>query len=198
MFYGTRFPYKLLYFVTAMSPAYFLFLLQLNYKFNGKIEITLKKQDINVYDLCCILFLVVISLTLILKFLLNRQFKKERGHLLLNNELGEFNKNKIEDSNGNIISFLLGTVIPAVLIIETSLIEAIIVFVILQIIIFILINKSSEIFPNIMLIILGIDICKMASGKYLFILKGSNRDIDKVLQLGNPSKSKLFITSVKK
>lgn len=198
MFYGTRFPYKLLYFVTAMSPAYFLFILQLNHKFNGEIGFTLKKQDINVYHLCCILFLLVISLSLILKFLLNRQFKKGRGYLLLSNELGEFDKNKIEDSNGNIISFLLGTVVPAVLIIETSLIEAIIVFVILQIIIFILVNKSSEIFPNIMLIILGVDICKMASGKYLFILKGRNRDISKVLQLGNPSKSKLFITSLKK
>lgn len=198
MFYGTRFPYKLLYFVTAMSPAYFLFLLQLNHKFNGEIEFMIKKQDINVYHLCCILFLLVISLSLILKFLISRQFKKGRGYFLLNNELGEFNRRQIDDSNGNIISFLLGTIIPAVLIIETSLIEAVIVFVILQVIIFILVNKSNEIFPNIMLIILGIDICKMASGKYLFILKGNNREISKVIQLGNPSKSKLFITSLKK
>lgn len=198
MFYGTRFPYKLLYFVTAMSPAYFLFLLQLNHKFNGEIEFMIKKQNVNVYHLCCILFLLIISLSLILKFLINRQFKKGRGYLLLNNELGEFDRRQIDDSNGNIISFLLGTIIPAVLIIETSLIEAVIVFVILQVIIFILVNKSNEIFPNIMLIILGIDICKMASGKYLLILKGNNREISKVIQLGNPSKSKLFITSLKK
>lgn len=181
-----------------MSPAYFLFLLQLNHKFKNEIKLEIWSRELNVYHLCILLLIIIILLSLFLKYLIKRQFNKGRGNLLLNSELFDFDVSRIDDSNGSVISFLLGIVIPAVLIIETSLIEAIVVFIILQSIIFILVNKSSEIFPNIILIILGVDICKMVNGRYLLILKGKNREISKVIQLGTPSKSKLFITSYKK
>lgn len=181
-----------------MSPAYFLFLLQLNEKFNQPLDTIIYDYNINVYHWCTIVFLLIILLSLLLKKLLLIQFTKGLGTPVLTNKLHKFSATNIDESNGNIISFLLGNIIPAVLIMESSLSEATIVFILLQLIIFILITKSSDIFPNILLIILGIDLCKTKDGDYLFILKGSSPTIDRVYQLGDASKSKIYITAYKK
>lgn len=181
-----------------MSPAYFLFLLQLNHKFKIETKFTLWNIELDVYKLCVLLLLLIVCLSFFLMFLLKRQFSKGLGTELLEAEVKEFSKNNIEESNGNVISFLLGNVVPAVLIIETSIKEAVIVFIILQLIIFILVSKSSDIFPNILLIILGMDLCKMSNGKYLLIFKGEDADTTKVFQIGTADKSKLFITSYKR
>lgn len=198
MFYGTRFIYNLLYFVTAMSPAYFLFLLQLNEKFEKPLDKVIFDYNITIYHWCAILFLLIIILSLVLKKLLLLQFTRGLGTPVLPNKLQKFSVSNIDESNGNIISFLLGNIIPAVLIMESSLSEATIVFILLQLIIFILITKSSDIFPNILLIILGIDLCKTKDGDYLFILKGSSTSMERVYQLGDAGKSKIYITAYKK
>lgn len=202
MFYGTNFIYNFLYFFTAMSPAYFLFLLKLNEKFEKELTISIEIKEINiklnVYIFCLILLILVVISSLILSWLLRRSFIKQSGTPVTLQKTAEYKPKNIEDSNGNVISFLLGSILPVVIIIENSLSISLIVFFILQLILFILMRKSSDIFPNIILIINGIDLCKMENGDYLFVLKGNSDEINNVIQLGDASKSKLHITAHKK
>lgn len=198
MFYGTRFTYNLLYFLTAMSPAYFLFLLQINEKFNQPFDYCFWGINFNIYIWCLVLFLILIIVAFGLKKLLIIQFKRGLGTPVFERDLFKFSKSNIEENNGSVISFLLGNIIPVVLIMENSIKEAFVVFILLQTIIFILTMKSSEIFPNIVLIILGVDICKTKDGDYLFIFKGENVNVESVYQLGDAGKSRIYITAYKK
>ncbi|MCU5351780.1 antibiotic resistance protein VanZ, partial [Bacillus cereus] len=89
-------------------------------------------------------------------------------------------------------------ILPAVLIIEGNLCVAIIIFIIIQMLIYVLIMKSTDIFPNIALIILGINLCKTKDNKYVFTFKSKKFEDFKVYQLGNPEKSKVYITMYEK
>lgn len=198
MFYGTRFIYNLLYFISAMSPAYFLFLLQVNQKFDDPFNVDLFGINFDIYTWCLVLFFFLLFITLILKWLLKKQYKDGLGNPVLSKKLEVFTDHNIESINGNVVSFLLGNIIPAVLIIENSIIEALILFALLQTMIYILIVKSSDIFPNVALIILGVDICKTKDGNYLLIFRSKNVEESKVYQIGDAQKSKLFITMRKK
>ncbi|WP_249278789.1 antibiotic resistance protein VanZ [Bacillus cereus] len=198
MFYGTRFGYNLLYFVTAMSPAYFLFLLQVNEKFKKPFDRKILGVDFNIYTWCLVLFIILFLMAFILKILLKMQFTRGLGTPVLTNKLDGFSKSNIEETNGSVVSFLLGNIIPVVLIMENSIKEAIVVFLLLQIIIYLLTVKSSEIFPNIVLIILGVDICKTKDGNYLLIFNGQDEEMLKVYQIGDVRKSRLYITAYKK
>lgn len=181
-----------------MSPAYFLFLLQLNSKFENEVTLNIFTVDIDAYSLLLVAIVVTVILAILLKFVLLRQLELGRGNTLTLDEMKGFTEENIDEHNGSIISFLLGTVIPAVLIIETSVKEAVFVFFLIQIIMFILITRSSEIFPNLTLTIMGIDICKMKNGNYLLLMKQREEPSERVIQIGDPSKSKLFITSIMK
>jgi len=181
-----------------MSPAYFLFLLQINEKFNQPFDKRIFGINFNIYTWCFVLFLLLTIMAFILKKLLKVQFTKGIGTPVLTNEIYKFSKSNIEENNGSVISFLLGNIIPVVLIMENSIKEAIFVFVLLQVIIYILTIKSSEIFPNIVLVILGVDICKNKEGNYIFILNGEDESLENVYQLGDAGKSRVYITAYKK
>ncbi|WP_249027487.1 hypothetical protein [Staphylococcus muscae] len=142
IFYGTRFFYKFLYFITAMTPAYFLFLLQIDDKFQHPFDTTILKMKLDVYWWCGILFLILFILALFLKWLIINQYKTPSTDRVLNNKKEKFKLNNLEEINGSIISFLLGNVLPAVLIIESNLLVAILIFIIIQILIYILIMKK--------------------------------------------------------
>lgn len=198
MFYGTRFGYNLLYFLTAMSPAYVLFLLQIDNIFHSPLDKNILGIRFNIYTWCLVLIIVFIILGFLLKGLLKLQLKRGTGTPVLEANLKKFYKSNIEEVNGNIISFLLGNIIPVVLIMENSITVAIAVFVVLQIFIYTLTIKSSDIFPNVLLIILGVDICKTKDGNYLLIFKGQDKNLKEVYQLGDAGRSKLYITAYKK
>lgn len=181
-----------------MSPAYFLFLLQINEKFKNPFDLKIFNINFNIYIWCSILFISLLLLALFLKWLLKIQFTRELGAPVLSSKLSDFSNHNIEETNGSVVSFLLGNIIPVVLIMENGIKEAIVVFLLLQIIIYLLIVKSSEIFPNIVLIILGVDICKTKDGNYLLIIKGQDENMLNVYQIGDVSKSKLYITAYRK
>lgn len=198
MFYGTKFFYKFLYFITAMAPAYFLFLLQIDDKFDQPFDITLFKIDFNVYIWCGVIFLLLLMLSLGLKSLLIKQYKNPSTDQVLNNEKDRFKSSNLEERNGSVISFLLGNILPAVLILEENLLVAILTFIIIQILIYTLIMKSTDIFPNIFLIMWGIDLCKTEGGDYVFTFRSRKYEEFKVYHIGNPIKSKVFITMYEK
>ncbi|NGZ74072.1 antibiotic resistance protein VanZ [Saccharibacillus alkalitolerans] len=198
LFYGTRLFYDWLYFATSMSPAYLLFLLQLNKKFNKPFDCTVFGFHVTIYHWCMLALLVLACLAVLLRSLLYWQFNKGIGDPVLAPQLPHFSKNNLAERNGSVIAFLLGTILPAVLVMENSLVESLAVFIILQFILFVLIKKSSDIFPNIMLLLLGIDLCKTNQGNYLFILAGTDHDAARVYKIGDPAKSKTYITAYKK
>lgn len=185
-----------------MSPAYFLFLLQIDDKFDQPLNKVLKFKRIiiflDIYWWCGILFVLVVIMAFFLKILLIRQYTNSSTDQVLAPDRDYFKENKLEEINGNVISFLLGNVIPAVLIIESNISIAFVVFIIIQILIYILIMKSTDIFPNVLLIIMGISLCKTQHNNYVFTFKSKKYQQFKVYRLGDPEKTKIHITMYKK
>ncbi|OZI10193.1 antibiotic resistance protein VanZ [Bacillaceae bacterium SAS-127] len=185
-----------------MSPAYFLFLLQIDDKFkhpfNVKLNVKVATIDLNIYWWCGLLFVILFFLTWVLRRLLVKQYTLSSTNQVLSDDKEPFKEAELEEKNGNVISFLLGNILPAVLIIEGNLSAAIIVFIIIQVLIYVLIMKSTDIFPNIALVICGINLCKTKDNKYLFTFKSKMFTEFKVYQLGNPEKSKMYITMYEK
>lgn len=198
MFNGTRFTYKILYFVTAMSPAYFLFLLQMNGEYSWSLDLCIRGVEYKIQYIYILLSLLILSLSIFLKVLLKKQVTGGYGRVLTDKEVDDFYSSNIEEVNGSVVSFLMGNILPVVIITDVSANVAILTFIILQIIIFNLMLKSSDIFPNIILIMLGLDICKTKSGKYLFILRGKDKNMQKVFQIGDVKRSNIYITEYKK
>jgi len=185
-----------------MSPAYILFLLQIDDKFKNPLNKELEFGDfsimLDIYWWCGFLLLIFILLGFLLRALLINQYIKSSTDQVLPPKKEYFEENTLEERNGNVISFLLGTVIPAVLIIESDLKIAVAVFIVIQILIYILIMKSTDIFPNVLLIIFGISLCKTQQNDYVFTFKSDTYQELKVYKIGDPEKSKIHITMYKK
>ena len=146
MFDGTSWKFRILYFLTSMTPAYLLFIF------------TQIKFDIL---LLLGLFLIMISLSIVLKRLIEK-----RGNQGVRNP--RYLVSKIESKNGEIPSFLLGVILPSVISGTEEFIINLIIFITLQVCIFVLMIKSSSILPNVFLIFLGLNIFEMDDGKYIF------------------------------
>ncbi len=185
-----------------MSPAYILFLLQIDDKFENPLNKEIGFGDflitLDIYWWCGLLLLILILLGFLLRALLINQYTKSSTDQVLPPNKEYFEENKLEEVNGNVISFLLGTVIPAVLIIESDIKIAVAVFAVIQILIYILIMKSTDIFPNVLLIIFGISLCKTQHNAYVFTFKSDTYQELKVYKLGDPERSKIHITMYKK
>ncbi|WP_054943785.1 hypothetical protein [Paenibacillus ihuae] len=159
MFFGTRFYFKFLYFLTAMTPAYLLFSLQLYVKYGiGFIQISGNKVPLMTF----LILLGSIVLTWIIKKTLSIAVRREENQYLIN-----FGDVKIIQTNGDVVSFLLGVVVPAVIFIENSLSICLLVFLGVQFVVFLLVTKSSTVFPNIMTILFNINILILDNGLYL-------------------------------
>lgn len=198
MFYGTRFFYKFLYFITSMSPAYLLFLAQLNSKYEEEILEFLKFLNLSIYSMLLSLLAIFILLSIFLKSLLKHQLNAGKGERVIGDEEEEFYDKNITEKNSNVTSFLLGNILPAALIVENDFGLAIFVFIFIQIIIFNLIMKSTDIFPNVLLIIFGVDLYKTKNGKFLFVFRSSKHRVTEIYHLGNTVRSRMYITSFKK
>lgn len=188
MFFGTSLYFRLLYYFTAMTPAYLLFSLQLfiNYKI-GSIELfSIKFPWISIV----ILLISFFSVWLIKKILFIAT-KRQEHHYNLN--LGQV---KIVQVNGDVVSFLLGVILPAVIFIDNSLTICSMVFLGLQFIIFLLVSKSSSVFPNIMSILFNINVFILDNDDYLISNKqiiGSTESI-MVVRIGDHSKLIGYVT----
>lgn len=188
MFFGTRHWFKFLYFITAMSPAYILYSLHL-YAHN-EIEVF----NFSIYRIPILtvgLLLVFVLLVIILKKILKVVTKDNENPHDIN---GVYTK--IIDQNGNSIVFLLSVIIPSVIYIEASIIINIIIFFFIQYMLFILMNNSTILFPNILLIIFGIHTFKLKDGKYLIsdqAFMKSDANIIKATSIGDHSNTLCFV-----
>lgn len=194
MFYGTRFFYNLLYFSTAMAPAYILFALQLCQNYSKEYVDTSQNNLLQCGAIVLIMLFGYALLGLVLRHIFLCNYKNGEGTVVLDKDLPKYHDSEIAETNGNIVSFLLSNIIPAVITIGDTLFLTIGVFMAIQIICYVLITRSSEIFPNIILVIFGVDLCKTKSGDYIFVLRITNNYEKGVLQIGDPVKSKIYIT----
>ena len=106
----------------------------------------------------------------------------------------QFNFGNIQQKNGNVISFLLGNIFPSVIIIENNIIICVI-FLLYYNFNFKVVMNSTDIFPNVILILCRVDIIQTNLGKYSFVFyEKSKNDTFKVYQIGKPFISKLYIT----
>lgn len=198
MFYGTRFFYKFLYFITAMAPAYFLFLLQIDDKFHQPFDTKILTMRINIYGWCALLLFFIVILVFSLKFILTREHLIPSTDPVIGAQKEKFKSSNLKEINGSTISFLLGNILPAVLIIEGNLYAAILTFFLIQFLIYTLIIRSTDIFPNVFLILLGINLCKTDEDDYVFTFRSKKYQYFDVYQIGDPLKSRLFITMYEK
>ncbi|MCR3955523.1 MAG: hypothetical protein NUK57_04445 [Gudongella sp.] len=143
MFAGTQIWFKLLYFYTAMVPAYVLFCIQLSDKYP-----CLEKNL-----LIILILIIILSGCITAKFVISR----------LRDTLGvgyttDFNPDNIKvKKNGEVLSFLLGVILPSVFIFSNNLIITIVVFITIHLMIYQIIVRSSNIIPNVILMFMGMD-----------------------------------------
>ncbi|WP_228474669.1 hypothetical protein [Listeria welshimeri] len=161
--------FKATYFVTAMTPAYILFILQIKMQIN-------KVSDILIYSILGVfLFLSVLSL-IFLKWLMIKRGKEKDGY---NKKILINRTNKIAKKNGDVVAFFMGIILPSVLVFQDELLITLIVFIILQILIFTLTIRGSSVFPNILLIFFGMDIYELKDGNYILTIDKKLRISDK-------------------
>lgn len=190
MFIGTKFYYKILYFLTAMAPSYVLFTVQVFFNFSNNSNKIIRDGNFEVSIIGVIT--TTILLTLLLKKLLHKQIGQTDS--VVGSEIEKYKDSEIEEINGEVISFLLGNILPTVIMIENSLTYTLVIFIFIQILLFILIIKSTDSFPNVLLIIFGVDLKKNKEGDFIFAFKVKKQKKFKVYELGD----NMFIAEYKK
>lgn len=178
MFEGTSIVFKILYFLTAMCPAYLLFLLQMHAGNDRHVN----------YLLIMITVVIEFSLGLFLVYLV----KKRRNKGVVKKEIID-----ISNKNGDIITYLFGVIVPSVLQSnDNGLAEYIIVFLVVQITSYIIIMKSTSILPNVVLLLMGMNIYLLNSGIYVLSLgKKVYNTKEKVplTRLGDDNRNNVYI-----
>ena len=188
MFEGTNFIFRIFYFLTMMLPAYILYIMKI---FDQQKENVLNNK---------IIYLIISGflISVIISYILNIMIKNSSGYQK------EITIEQIISKNGDILSFLLGTVISSVITFE-SIVLSIVSFIFIQIIIYQLMIKSSTIFPNIvMTLFFKMNIYKVTTQKKtsknsaventLYLINFSNETIQKgnIQRIGDSNKSNIY------
>lgn len=145
MFLGTNKKFKILYFITSMFPAYLII-------FFYVLDNYLREN--REYNLCLLILLLFIFVFIF--FLLGSKLKRliedTDGTSLSTNVKSELII--LEEMNGDVISYLLGVIFPSIIIIsESSLKINILIFIIIQLSIYILTIRSTSLLPNVFMIL---------------------------------------------
>lgn len=179
MFEGTSLFFKLVYFITAMAPAYILFIFQR----------ILNDNKIGKYLLCIIVIIIIMGLGFIIKRLL---FKRKKNGVTDNSFSLDIN-----NKNGDVITFLFGVIVPTVGIPDTKSVRSqVIIFLIIQILSFFVIMKGSQILPNIILLLLNVDIYSLSTGEYVIAVNekvSRNKKNIRVHRLGDSRENVTYI-----
>lgn len=189
MFDGTNKLFKILYFLTAMLPAYVLFLLQIE---NRVININFLGFNKNKFIFMIIIIIIVeIFIGIFLKKML---LKSVRNDLTI-----EFSDENIKYSkNGDVISFLLSVILPSVITISDHFYINLVTFIILQVLIYKLMVRSNNIFPNILMIILDMDIYEVEINKqtnirYIITFNGKKINRGIISRIGDSTSCNTYI-----
>lgn len=152
MLEGTKSNFKLLYFVSSMFPSYILFLFNVYNTFNNT-------KETNGYYILIFIIIVIVGVVAahICKSLIINTSNSETGKILRFTKV----KNIKNTKNGNVISFVLSTIMSSVFIFDNSFILTFCSMILIQFALYFLLMHTDEIFPNALLILLGIDFYKV-------------------------------------
>lgn len=146
MFEKTNLIFKFTYFLGSITPAIILFSISLG---------------VSIKIVICELIIGIVS-TLILRRILNGISKSDSGTTKLIHEA------ILEEKNGDVLALIFGIIIPSVIIPDNlSVIGKISFFLIIQCVIYFLMVRSSSIFPNVLLILFGVNTYRLTDGTYL-------------------------------
>lgn len=163
--------FRILYFITSMSPAYIL--------------MAVKYVDLNwlADRLHCPLLsniylskLIAMSACAIICFLLAYFFKKKLDDIGGQRVSISYHHLNINTKNGDMVSFLIGIILPTFINIDDSWFINILLFILLQLLIYKLMTKSSFIFPNILLILIGYSLIQIDNRWILLKEQFLNKD----------------------
>ncbi|OFI48747.1 hypothetical protein BG261_06415 [Floricoccus tropicus] len=184
-----------------MSPSYILFLFGFKDKYiaekNGYEDI-LKFILNNIDNIIIAFILFFVAMSLILKLILISQYINSTTDRVGNENVNLFEERNLKELNSGVVSFILGNILPAVILVGNSPKITFIAFLITQIILYILIMNSSDMFPNLLLIIQGMNLGTTKKNDYVFTFKSTKYEEFKVYQIGDTYKSKMYIAMYKK
>lgn len=151
MFQKTNFYFKISYFYGAITPAIVLFSVSIG------------------------LDLEIILIELLISFILTLKLKS----VLINQGTGvggvtkKINNAEVAEKNGEVLSLIFGIIIPSVIIPDNiDFLDKIFFFVAIQWVVYLLMVRSSSIFPNVLFILLGVNVYKLHDGDYLIDMSG--------------------------
>lgn len=160
-----------------MMPAYILFTVQLYLK-----------KHITIFQLNMILIvLVLISLLMgwLIKFIITNRYFEEGGSEI---EKLISKRSQVSGKNSDVIAFFIGIIVPSVIIFESSLVFTLLIFILLQLIVFFLMSNSHSIFPNILMMALRMNMYTLYEGLFVLTINGKlklSRDKIKLVRIGD-------------
>lgn len=157
------FLFRVIYFLTAMSPSYILMVV----KYFSLDELT-KSALINKL----ILLILCISFTFLVGYLLKRIIERDKGAQRL---IMTYNYSLISETNKGVLSFLDGIILLTLINIGSDKWINIIMFALFQALIYKLSMNSGFVCPNAILILMGYNLIKI-DDKYILI---NDKFIDK-------------------
>ncbi|MBC1435905.1 hypothetical protein HB848_11205 [Listeria rocourtiae] len=187
MFIGVRMYVKIFYFITSMMPAYILFTIQIYFSYSPFSEKFL-------YLIVVSLFGIALIMGKSLELLLRKRVKMGSGY----KNVG-FRRISIKNRNSDVTSFLLGTILPSVILIDGSYLSSLFIFISLQLVLYKLVMRSSSIFPNVVLIMSKVDVCELENGNYIISsARFDNDERDGCYKLGDSKDCNVYVLSRKK
>lgn len=149
MLIGTNVQFKILYFITTMSPAYLLFTISL---IPENVNLMLISSNFPYINIWILVVIMEVLLFILLGNRLSRMLTKQS--LLVNSgcERGtlEYSMNK------GLVEFLMSIVISSTIsLVMNQVFLSVIVVCLFQLILFILVCYSTDLIPNIILLIFG-------------------------------------------
>lgn len=152
MFDGTSLFFRLMYFFTAVTPASIMLSLQLKFDASDRL--------VN-YGISLLILDVSVAIALKLKAMLINRVE-------VGVQKTDFSV-KVVARNGDVVTFLFGVIIPSVLLPEgAENVEKVVIFSVVQLLVYIISIRTTSILPNVLLMILGVDIYQLSSGSYVF------------------------------
>lgn len=178
MFKNIKLSFTLSYFLTAMYPAYAIFLLKQSMLLNrDSLSIfPLEFQEIilnyiaNRYIFIAVAQIILLIITLGIGYCIKKKIQnadgQQQNYTVSSAELRDYS------TNSGIVPFLLGIILPTIVDVGENAIVGFLLFILLQLLVFVLMCRSDDIFLNaILIIVFNVNILFKDNNYYFYIVK---------------------------
>lgn len=205
MLFGTDLKFRLAYFFTAFFPAFLLIyfsifdILPFSWQETDSLLCNLIRNICPIFVLIALISIMLISITVIRKYIKER--KKEEyivKNIVLNFNVSKvtlknFSQGKVIDIqdgpkvNPGFISFVSSTIVPSLVLKFMNGVSALVAIVII-IFFFVLLMLSNDVFPNLILPLIGINLLVTKDNYIIFFLREDTDNfsgVKNICSLGN-------------